>query len=222
MLLTSVAPQLGLGYAYNLLGRFLESIPLLEQARDLANAGGSFSIAARILTHLGEAYGVAGRMEEGTVALQRARDLARQRGMGAFEAWALYVLGNVYALRDPADALSLRQNQSDAVALAHELEMRPLQAQCHLAIGELAQKPGQQAEAREQLTKAAEMLTRHGHAVLAGEGRIHAQGALAPRPQPAHDFDTRSNDSSGTCPSRKLVDTDSLDLLGGHRSYKPH
>ena len=159
MLLINVAPQLGC--AYNLLGRLPESIPLLEQARDLAYLGGAEE-APRTLAHLGEAYGLAGRMEEGTVALQRALDAARQRGMRAFEAWALYLTGTIRSARDPAEALSARQCYRDAVALARELEMRPLQAQCHLGLGELAQKSDQQEDAHEQLTNAAEMFREMG------------------------------------------------------------
>jgi tetratricopeptide (TPR) repeat protein len=160
VLLINVAPQLG--HAYNLLGRWLESIALLEQVRDFADARSYVSQAPRILAYLGEAYGLAGRTEEGRAALQRALDIARERGMRGHEAWALYFAGDSYTLCDPADAFSAHQYYSDAVALAHELEMRPLEAICYLASGQQAQKSGRRAEAREQLTRANEMFREMG------------------------------------------------------------
>jgi len=155
MLFINAAPQLGCGY--NLLGRISESITLLEQARDMAEATRYMPRAPLIYAHLGEAYALAGRMEQATAALQRALDLARQHGKRGFEAWALYLMGKVYTLRDPVDEERARQNYTQALSLAEALEMRPLQGQCHLALGLLSTQSSNAALSRKVLTTAATM-----------------------------------------------------------------
>ena len=155
MLFINAAPQLGCGY--NLLGRISESITLLEQARDMAEATRYMPRAPLIYAHLGEAYALAGRMEQATAALQRALDLARQHGKRGFEAWALYLVGKVCTLREPVDEERARQSYSQALSLAEELEMRPLQGQCHLALGLLSTRPSNAAPSRKELSTAATM-----------------------------------------------------------------
>jgi len=151
-LLLIAAPQLGC--TYNLLCRIPESITLLEEAKHLAERTG-YSAVVPALVHLGEAYGLAGRTQDATITLNRALDLARERGLRGYEAWALYIAGNVSWPDKLSGAAAAWQSQ--ALALATELEMRPLQAQCHLAIGEVALKSGREADAREHLTTAFEM-----------------------------------------------------------------
>jgi tetratricopeptide (TPR) repeat protein len=155
MLFINLAPQLGCGYS--LLGRISESITLLEQARDMAETTRYMPRAPLIYAHLGEAYALAGRMEQATAALQRALELARQHGKRGFEAWALYLVGKVYTLREPVDEERARHSYSQALALAEELEMRPLQGQCHLALGLLSTQPSNAAPFGNELSTAATM-----------------------------------------------------------------
>jgi class 3 adenylate cyclase/tetratricopeptide (TPR) repeat protein len=155
MLFINAAPQLGCGY--NLLGRISESITLLEQARDMAEATRYMPRAPLIYAHLGEAYALAGRMEQATAALQRALDLARQHGKRSFEAWALYLMGKMYTLREPVEEERARQAYTYALSLAEELEMRPLQGQCHLALGLLSTPSSNAARSRQALSTAATM-----------------------------------------------------------------
>ena len=159
MLSLIVAPTLG--RVYNLLGRVTESIVLLEQAREMAERTRYMAAAPLIYAHLGEAYGLAGRIEEAIAALQRALDFARERGMRGFEAWTLYLTGNVHS-QSGVDAALDHRHYHEAMSLARELEMRPLQAHCHLALGELAQKSARHAEAREQLSEATAMFREMG------------------------------------------------------------
>ena len=46
----------------------------------------------------------------------------------------------------------------EALTLAEELEMRPLQAHCHLGLGKLHRRTGRPHEARVELSAAVEML----------------------------------------------------------------
>jgi tetratricopeptide (TPR) repeat protein len=92
--------------------------------------------------------------------LQHARqalDLARQQKDRGDEAFALYQLGVVHAHADPPDATQAEAYYQQALALAEELGMRPLQAHCHRGLGMLYTKTGQQAQARAALSTAMEM-----------------------------------------------------------------
>jgi tetratricopeptide (TPR) repeat protein len=151
--------SLWLGCAYTQLDRTPESIALLEQAKNMAETTRYMATAPFIYAHLGEAYAHAGRAQLAENSLGLALDLARERGMRAAEAWALYLQGNVEASRD---AMSARPCYSSAVALAQELEMRPLEAQCRCALGQLALELGQSQDAREQLTMATAMFREMG------------------------------------------------------------
>ena len=155
MLFIMVAIPLGRGY--NLLGRISESTVLLEQARDIAEATRYLAGASAIYAHLGEAYGLAGGMEQATAALQRSLELARRNGMRGQEAWALYRAGKVHTLREPVDEKRARQAYSQALSLAEELEMRPLQGQCHLGLGLLSTRSNDAAPSRKELSTAATM-----------------------------------------------------------------
>ena len=71
------------------------------------------------------------------------------------EAWALYLLGNIHGYG--ADADQARDSYQQALMLAHELSMRPLEAQCHFALGELAKKASERRGAQEQPSTAVSM-----------------------------------------------------------------
>ena len=176
MLFINAAPQLGC--SYTLLGRIPESIALLEQARDMAETSRYMPRAPLIYAHLGEAYALAGRMEEATAALQRALELARQHGKRGFEAWALYLVGKLCTLREPVDEERARQSYSQALSLAEQLEMRPLQGQCHLALGLLGSSLEQRRAVSRRVEHRGHDVPRDGHAFLAREGGDGARGVI--------------------------------------------
>src|SRR5262249_5405974 len=120
------------------------------------------AFAAPVLALLGDAYGRAGRIDEAVSSGQRALDIARRLGQRGNEARTLYLLGNIYRCERSADLSQARAAYHEALALAHELGMRPLKAQCHLALGELAAKRGNKQQARDQLTVAVEMFREMG------------------------------------------------------------
>jgi hypothetical protein len=59
--------------------------------------------------------------------------------------------------RNPLDIKQAETHYQQALALANELGMRPLQAHCHRGLGKLYRQTGQAEPARAELTTAIEM-----------------------------------------------------------------
>ena len=70
------------------------------------------------------------------------------------EAYALRLLGDIAAHHDPPEAEQAEDYYHQALALAEELGMRPLQAHCHRGLGTLYAATGQQEQARTALSTA--------------------------------------------------------------------
>jgi tetratricopeptide (TPR) repeat protein len=152
---TFVASQLGMAYVLN--GRPAEGVPLLERAEaqlDPCEAGSE----NRIAIPLCEGFLLAGRLEEADRLAVRALDASRKRRERGYEAQALRLLGDIAARRDPPDAGEPESRYIESQKLAEDLEMRPLQAHCHLALGKLYRRTGRAHEAHIELSKAVEML----------------------------------------------------------------
>jgi tetratricopeptide (TPR) repeat protein len=69
------------------------------------------------------------------------------------EAWALR-LGEIASRRDPPEVEQAQGHYQQALALAEELSMRPLQAHCHLGLGTLYTRTGQREQAHAELSTA--------------------------------------------------------------------
>ena len=69
----------------------------------------------------------------------------------------MYQLGVVQAHADPPDVAPAAAHYQQALALAEELGMRPLQAHCHLGLGTLYATTGQRQQARAALTTAIDL-----------------------------------------------------------------
>jgi tetratricopeptide (TPR) repeat protein len=106
---------------------------------------------------LSEVCRLAGRGEEAGQHAREALGLARQQKEAGYEARALHQLGVVHAHADPPDVAQAETHYQQALALAEELEMRPLQAHCHSGLGMLYTRTGQQEQARPELSIAMEM-----------------------------------------------------------------
>ena len=103
---------------------------------------------------LGEAYVLAGRMEEAHALAEWALTLTRERQERGCQAYALRLLGDIAARREPPESESAETHYRQALALAEELGMRPLQAHCHLGLGTLYVQTGHPEPARAELTAA--------------------------------------------------------------------
>jgi len=144
-----------LGYAYALSGRVAEAVPVLEQG-----VGSNVSTAGMHLlwrVYLSEAYLLAGRREEASQLAERALELARQHNERANQAWVLHLLGEIAMQSDPPEVEPDEASYCQALAIAEELGMRPLQAHCHRGLGTLYATTGQREQARAELSTAIEM-----------------------------------------------------------------
>jgi tetratricopeptide (TPR) repeat protein len=143
-----------LGYAYALQGRLAEGRVLLEEAiSEAIRTGGLQGLAYRVVW-LSEICRLAGRGEEARQHACQALDLARQQKARGNEALALHQLGVVQAHADPPDVVQAEVHYRQALALADELGMRPLQAHCHRDLGTLYATIGQPEQARTALSTA--------------------------------------------------------------------
>jgi class 3 adenylate cyclase/tetratricopeptide (TPR) repeat protein len=145
----------GLDSAYALQGRLAAGLALLEEAlNENIRTGG---LRGPIYTRLSEVCRLAGHGEEPWQHARQALDLARQQKARGDEALALLQLGVVHAHADPPDVAQAEAHYQQALALAEELGMRPLQAHCHRGLGTLYAATGQPEQARTALSTAIEM-----------------------------------------------------------------
>ena len=143
-----------LGTAYTLDGRVADAVSLLTRAMEQATATERVDFQALCCLSLGEAYVLAGRLEEAHALAERTLVLVRERQERGNEAYALRLLVEIAAHREPPESVSAETYYRQALALAEELGMRPLQAHCHLGLGTLYAQTGRPELARAALTAA--------------------------------------------------------------------
>lgn len=147
-----------LGYTYALAGRHDDALPLLEHSVDeMASTSTGVPDPARRMTWLGEAYLLAGRVQDATPLAIHALKLAQARQDRRGQVWALRLSGEIAVHRDPPEFELAETHYQQALALANELGMRPLQAHCHRGLGTLYSQTGQSEQARAELSTAIEM-----------------------------------------------------------------
>ena len=143
-----------LGCAYACAGRVAEALPLLEQAEQRRASTGTMGGYSLRVGYVSEAYLLIGRMQEAVQLAGRALDLARAHKERGHEAWALRLFGEIAAHQDPLEVEPAANHYRQALALAEELGMRPLQAHCHLGLGTLHNRIGRVDQARTDLAAA--------------------------------------------------------------------
>jgi tetratricopeptide (TPR) repeat protein len=144
-----------LGYAYALSGRVAEAVPLLEQALGPNVPVTGADALGR--AYLSEAYLLSGRRAEAIQFAGRALALSAERHLRGQQAWVLRLLGEISAQRDPPEVEQAEALYRQALALADELGMRPLQAHCHLGLGTLYAKIGRREPAGASLSTAIDL-----------------------------------------------------------------
>jgi len=143
-----------LGTAYMMGGRGADAVPLLTQALEQTTAPEMIGFQALCGLSLGEAQLLAGRLEDAHALAQDALAHAREYQERSNQAYALRLLGDIAARREPPDTAQAAAHYQQALALAEELGMRPLQAHCHRGLGTLYLKTGQQEQAQAELSTA--------------------------------------------------------------------
>ena len=138
-----------LSAAYALQGRLVEGCALVAEATSTIN--GHRAIA---WVWFSEVCCLAGHGEKAWQYARHALDHARQRKACGTEALALHQLSTVHAHAAPPDVQQAEASYQQALALATELGMRPLQAHCHLGLGTLYAQTDRRAQARAALAAA--------------------------------------------------------------------
>jgi class 3 adenylate cyclase/tetratricopeptide (TPR) repeat protein len=144
-----------LGYAYTLQGRLAEGRALLEEA--VSEGVGTGARRAVFWAWLSEGCRLEGHGAEALQHARQALDLALQQKDRGDEVLALHQLGVVQANADPPDVAQAEVYYQQALALAEELGMRPLQAHCHHGLGRLYGKTGRGTPARAALATAIDL-----------------------------------------------------------------
>ena len=109
------------------------------------------------IARLSEVCRLAGHGDEAWQHARQALELAREQKARGNEALALHQLDTTYAHADPPNAAQAKAHYQQALTLAEELGMRPLQAHCDRGLGTLYAITGQREQARTALTTAIAM-----------------------------------------------------------------
>ncbi len=147
-----------LGAAYTLAGRVTEAVvPLLTQA--VAQTTATEMVCYQALCHLslGETHLLAGHLEDAHAGAEHTLALARERQERGYQSYALRLLGEIAARREPPEHEQAAAYYQQALGLAEELGMRPLQAHCHRGLGTLFTATVQPERARTALSIAIEL-----------------------------------------------------------------
>ena len=123
-------PSALLGVALARGGRPDRAVTLLEEGAQRTVALGVNAYLARWTAHLAEGQLAAGQLEQARATAERARELAVTHREQGHEAEARLLLGEAAA--EPEAAV---EHLREALALAESLDLRPLAARCHLALG---------------------------------------------------------------------------------------
>ncbi len=146
-----------LGAAYTFAGRLDEGVKLLEMALEQTASMKRLGGQALRMAWLSEAYNLAGRIEDAERIARRGLDLVSESKDKGSEAWLLRNLGNIMSQSSPVDRKDAEANYKKALDRARELGMRPLQAHCHLGLGQLYSQLDQAANARAEVVAAIEL-----------------------------------------------------------------
>jgi len=173
-------PSSLLGLVLATKGEPATGLALLSDAVTQSEALGVRAYLALWTANLAEGFLLAGQAERARAAGDRALELAiahRERG---HQAWALRVLGDIALLAGPPDVARAERCYGQALELAGELEMRPLVAHCHLALGRLHARERNRPRAEEHLALATELFCEMGMHRWLAESRaaLRQLGAL--------------------------------------------
>jgi len=147
-----------LGAAYTLSGRVTDTVTLLtQQATEQATVMERGDFQALCGLSLGEVQVLAGCLEEAHALAEGVLAHARAHQERGHQAYAMRLLGDIAARREPLEIAQAEAHYQQALTLAEERGMRPLQAHCHHGLGTLYAKTGQREQARTELVAAIDL-----------------------------------------------------------------
>jgi tetratricopeptide (TPR) repeat protein len=146
-------------YAYALAGQQARALTLLDQTVAGVEGWGQTSIW---WTWLGDAALLAGQLGAAAQIADRALAVSVERHERASQGYALRLLGEILLREGSSDVLAEGTHYGEALRLAEELSMRPLIAHCHLGLGGLYRRSGNDAQADKHLTAATTMYREMG------------------------------------------------------------
>ncbi|HUG78484.1 MAG TPA: AAA family ATPase [Burkholderiales bacterium] len=145
-----------LGAAYAMAGRVSRALPLLREAVERSIAMRRMVDQSLWMVFLGEALLRDGKPQEAEDVARRAlvqADACAERGN---RAWALHLLAEIRGR--PEQRSDAAAYYGDALQVAEDLGMRPLQAHCHVGLGLLHQRAGRREEGLASLGSARRLL----------------------------------------------------------------
>ncbi len=146
-----------LSTAYTLCERVADAMPLLTQALEQTIATETIYLQTHCRLILGEAHLLDGHLEKTQALAERALAHACEHQERGNQAYALRLLGTIAVRREPLERDQAEAHHRQALVLAEELSMRPLQAHCHFGLGKLYAKIGRRTEACTDLSAAIEL-----------------------------------------------------------------
>jgi DNA-binding winged helix-turn-helix (wHTH) protein/tetratricopeptide (TPR) repeat protein len=146
-----------LGYALALSGETNHGLTRLREAVEQSKSMQRLGRQSLRLTWLSEAYLLAGCTKEAKEAADLALQLSRQHKERGHYAWVLKLFGEIYSIDDQTDLQKAEFHYRQAITLASELGMRPLEAHCHRTLGTLYINTGRMEQARAELSVAVKM-----------------------------------------------------------------
>ena len=166
-----------LASAYCLAGRADAALDLLKEAIEQAIAiGDPFGHWLRAARRA-EAYLLVGRAADALPLAQRGVEISKAvKGRGVM-GWALRLMGEVAAAQTPPLVAEAEAAYREALKMAQEMGMRPLEARCRLGLGALYQQAARPVEAHAEVAYAVEGLRALGmHTWLARAESADAGG----------------------------------------------
>jgi len=148
-------PHIGsnLAYAYALVGRVGDAIPLIERIDDQSKLSRRKAAWALRLAWLGHASLLGQRIDKAREQAERAVALSVDSGERGYEAWAHKLLGDI-AQQGASRLEDAFNHYNQSMALTTQLSMRPLQAHIHFGLGRLHRRENQIEQARAELSLA--------------------------------------------------------------------
>jgi len=159
-----LVPQIAsyLGFAHALANRFDEAVPLLENAEEeTRRIGRKAGQALRVVLH-GLASLLAGRVVDAQALAEKALQLAIETMERGHQAWALFLKAVISARGGKKGRYHVQNEFDQALALAKELRMNPLQAYCHLGLNEFYQLQGDMDQAEKEFRLATHLFGQMG------------------------------------------------------------